>query len=74
MRANEVGSTQLLVPGVQPHPRYDLFTGCSSLRVENLARNRRHGVVSLGQSSQSHLMPAVAAPDESAAVSKHPAA
>jgi hypothetical protein len=69
MRAKEVGSTQLLVPGVQPHPRYDLFTGCSSLRVD-LARNRRHGVVSLGQSSQSHLMPAVAAPDESAAVSK----
>src|ERR1700722_10465006 len=70
MRAKEVGSTQLLVPGVKPQPRYDLFTGCSSLCVENLARNRRHGVVSPGQSWQSHLMPAVAAPDESAALSR----
>jgi hypothetical protein len=70
MSAKEVGSTQLLVPGVQLHPRYDLFTGCSSLCVENFARNRRHGVVSFGQSWQSHLTPAVAALDESVAVSK----
>src|ERR1700728_2473929 len=59
--ANEVGSTQLLVCGVHPQPRYESF--CSvTFRWENKrARQRRHIALSRGQSSQIHLTPAATA-------------
>src|ERR1700733_10861448 len=59
--ANEVGSTQLLVCGVHPQPRYESF--CSLIfRWENKrARQRRHVALSRGQSLQIHFPPAATA-------------
>src|SRR5580692_7667094 len=59
--ANEVGSTQLLVCGVHPQPRYESF--CSVIfRGENKrARQRRQVALSRGQSLQIHLTPAATA-------------
>src|SRR5580704_17900396 len=61
IRASEVGSTQLLVCGVQPQPRYESF--CSVIfRWENKrARQRRHVALSCGQSLQIHFTPAATA-------------
>ena len=78
--ANEVGSTQLLVPGVQPQPRSAMLIGCRSLCEESLARKRRQGVESCGQSWHSHWRPAASAGEESSrastqqlsAVTQHP--
>src|SRR5271168_586808 len=61
IRANDVGSTQLLVCEVHPQPRYESL--CSVIfRWENQrARQRRHVELSRGQSLQIHVTPAVAA-------------
>jgi hypothetical protein len=56
--ANDVGSTQLLVPGVHPHPRKLGLIGAISRCEESRISSRRHGVESLGQSSQIHRNPA----------------
>jgi hypothetical protein len=55
--ANEVGSTQLLVPGVQLQPRRLVLIGATSRCDESLDKNHRHGLESLGQSLQTQLNP-----------------
>jgi hypothetical protein len=56
--ANAVGSTQLLVRGVHPHPRKEsscMFTALEERIAENM---RLHNVLSRGKSPQSHFSPA----------------
>src|SRR6267154_91214 len=56
--ANAVGSTQLAVLGVQPHPRYESFCEWMCDFARRLRTNRIHGLLSRGKSSHSHFSPA----------------
>src|SRR5260370_4500127 len=59
IRANAVGSTQLAVLGVHPHPRYVVF--CETIRDfgRRLSKNRLSVLLSRRKSSHSHFRPAV---------------
>src|ERR1700687_4932728 len=53
--ANAVGSTQLAVLGVQPHPRYESFCELMCDFGRRLCTNRIHGLLSRGNSPPSHF-------------------
>src|SRR5215472_6519404 len=56
--ANAVGSTQLLVRGVHPHPRSESLWAEWEADEKSLRTNRRNGELSSGRSRQSHRSPA----------------